>query len=992
MISQTASHRNSAPNPASRPRLASAQVMLSSAIVLLLSSQQVNAADPLARDDQFSTGSGQTFSGLLSINDEFLDGPADSFTIVNNPTNGAASVNTDGSFNYTPNAGFAGIDTFSYRIDDGAGGSSSALVNVSVAAASNFLSSANSILFTTEDTEIPLGLSVAPGLFSGGALQNLVGTAALFRSDIAGATPVLTSIPAGTSSITITGYSTQSQDTSGSDLIDDDYQLLNARIDLVSGTSSGRVAFINDGRLAVLDQYSWKAVPLGQTVLSDPAKITGFHATGVSNPTFRITAGSLQIIETHSLETAYIVEFLSADGNSTNFLSAGNTVQNAGESTSALNFPTELEPSTGDKGIIALNAISAAAGSNFAVEHKGFARLLIDLDTNTVSGNIAAQRGENADNTVTYSFEDYPLIDKRISSATPVSILASSASVFGDSSAEATVVQNPTIYINTGGQLVINRASGFASVYTSIYTAEYYERTGFSSIASTVSVDSADALFDSSPPDGFDEFGDPIDEFVFAVPASAQVGLLQMSWNTIGGTDTNENIGLGFAVVNLEAGTSAGSMTFLRATSPDLLSWDAVPFGSSFFGTTDSSGNPLYQSNKNAGSFTDPLVQSAQFSLTTNTDGSRTLTFTATSTGGTQNFRDYRGNASISWLGNEPFSISGVPIDGQLSLGSPDINGNWEIDFSDIPLLSYLPASHESGTIPLSFALASTGEVENIELRITPIVDPPTLLASDAVGFVDNTIDLSILVGDSADTDGSETQAAGVTLSNVPTTVTLSATTGSVSNIGSGIWQADRASLATLIATATTTLDTNITASVIQTDQKDVDGDSLIEDNDNGNGVDEFDELKIDQIFSLSVQALPTVNSLIVNNGVPVINGTATSGPGETLTVTVNGIVYPESGSDLVINGDGTWTLTIPATDTLAENTYAVTANIEHSSGTFGSDTTSDELVVDLTPPPSTWRNQSDDNGRHTNDLWHTAYSKQQHAQRERQWHILYAG
>ena len=43
--------------------------------------------------------------------------------------------------------------------------------------------------------------------------------------------------------------------------------------------------------------------------------------------------------------------------------------------------------------------------------------------------------------------------------------------------------------------------------FTSMYTAEFYERTGFSSIASFVSVASDDALFDASPADGVDSNG-----------------------------------------------------------------------------------------------------------------------------------------------------------------------------------------------------------------------------------------------------------------------------------------------------------------------------------------------------------------------------------------------------------------------------------------------------------------------------------------------------
>jgi len=343
-----------------------------------------HAAAPIAVDDNFSVGAGQTASGILSTNDQNLDGPADAYSLAAPATNGSAVVNADGSFSYTPNAGFSGSDSFDYVINDGAGGSSTASVAINVASASDFIQVANPVLITPEDTAIPLGLSVAPDLFNGGALQDIVATEVLFRADNAGSAPSIATIPPGVTSISVTGYSTQSRNTAGNDDTDDDYQLLNARIDLGSGSSSGRLANLVDGNLNKLDQYSWENVPLGQFVLSDPASVVGY-STGASDPMFRVIGNQLQIIENHQLETAYHVEFLTANGNSTNFLGAGNSVQKAGVSTSTLNIPAALEPATGKKGIVILNSISAAAGSDYRVEHKGFSRLVIDLDSNTRS-------------------------------------------------------------------------------------------------------------------------------------------------------------------------------------------------------------------------------------------------------------------------------------------------------------------------------------------------------------------------------------------------------------------------------------------------------------------------------------------------------------------------------------------------------------------------------------------------------------------------------
>ena len=64
-------------------------------------------------------------------------------------------------------------------------------------------------------------------------------------------------------------------------------------------------------------------------------------------------------------------------------------------------------------------------------------------------------------------------------------------------------------------------------------------------------------------------------------PKSASSG---SRWLPIGGNDENENMGSGFAVIDLENGTSSGSFMNIRATTPDLVSWSDVPL-------VDDSGN-----------------------------------------------------------------------------------------------------------------------------------------------------------------------------------------------------------------------------------------------------------------------------------------------------------------------------------------------------------------------------------------------------------------
>ena len=55
----------------------------------------------------------------MLANDTDIDGDALTATLVSNPTYGPVTLNSDGSFTYTPNGTFVGNDSFSYMANDG---------------------------------------------------------------------------------------------------------------------------------------------------------------------------------------------------------------------------------------------------------------------------------------------------------------------------------------------------------------------------------------------------------------------------------------------------------------------------------------------------------------------------------------------------------------------------------------------------------------------------------------------------------------------------------------------------------------------------------------------------------------------------------------------------------------------------------------------------------------------------------------------------------
>ena len=90
---------------------------------------------PKAKDDSYSVEQGGILSepepGVLK-NDSDPDGDEISAVLVTEPSNGAVSLESDGSFSYTPNEDFSGSDTFAYKANDGTEDSNRANVTIEV--------------------------------------------------------------------------------------------------------------------------------------------------------------------------------------------------------------------------------------------------------------------------------------------------------------------------------------------------------------------------------------------------------------------------------------------------------------------------------------------------------------------------------------------------------------------------------------------------------------------------------------------------------------------------------------------------------------------------------------------------------------------------------------------------------------------------------------------------------------------------------------------
>ena len=85
---------------------------------------------PLATPQSVSTNEDLQLAVTLAGSD--VDGDALTASLVTGPANGGLTLNSDGSFDYTPAFGFVGTDSFTYRVHDGSTDGNVASVSITV--------------------------------------------------------------------------------------------------------------------------------------------------------------------------------------------------------------------------------------------------------------------------------------------------------------------------------------------------------------------------------------------------------------------------------------------------------------------------------------------------------------------------------------------------------------------------------------------------------------------------------------------------------------------------------------------------------------------------------------------------------------------------------------------------------------------------------------------------------------------------------------------
>ncbi|MCI0359598.1 MAG: cadherin-like domain-containing protein, partial [Planctomycetaceae bacterium] len=126
----------------------------------------INAVNdlPVAVNDEYATDEDTALTiaapGVLG-NDTDVEGDPLSAAVVAQPQHGTLTMNGDGSFVYTPEANFNGMDGFSYLTNDGSGDSQVASVTITVNAVNDTPEAVNDEYSTDEDAPLTIA---APGV------------------------------------------------------------------------------------------------------------------------------------------------------------------------------------------------------------------------------------------------------------------------------------------------------------------------------------------------------------------------------------------------------------------------------------------------------------------------------------------------------------------------------------------------------------------------------------------------------------------------------------------------------------------------------------------------------------------------------------------------------------------------------------------------------------------------------------------------------------
>ena len=137
-----------------------AAVLVASSLLVPASVGAANA-NPVAHLDKiYGEEDGAALTGNVLTNDTDADGGTLSVYSFVQPTNGTLQVTAAGDLTYTPPPNFSGMESTTYWLSDGQGGTALGYIQLFVAAVNDLPVAANDAVDATEDTAAPIAASV----------------------------------------------------------------------------------------------------------------------------------------------------------------------------------------------------------------------------------------------------------------------------------------------------------------------------------------------------------------------------------------------------------------------------------------------------------------------------------------------------------------------------------------------------------------------------------------------------------------------------------------------------------------------------------------------------------------------------------------------------------------------------------------------------------------------------------------------------------------
>ncbi len=319
-------------------------------------------------------------NGVLA-NDNNNDPTGLTASLVASPTGGQLTFNADGSFTYTPNANFAGADTFTYQATDGTTTSNAATVTINVANVNDSLTGADDAFTTDEDValvdnvltnedanNVDVGETLTATLVTGPTNGQLTLNAdgaftytpnaefsgsdsftyraadAEFQADVSTVTITINAVNdppvAQDDSYSVSEDTTLTVDVASGVLandndVDDDNATLNALLvtQPVNGTlnfnaSNGSFTYTPNANFAGVDQFSY--VPNDNTINGETATVS-ITVAGIADPPTAVDDNFIAIRKSASRELAVLAnDTTEPDGLQTMTITSVSTPSNGG--------------------------------------------------------------------------------------------------------------------------------------------------------------------------------------------------------------------------------------------------------------------------------------------------------------------------------------------------------------------------------------------------------------------------------------------------------------------------------------------------------------------------------------------------------------------------------------------------------------------------------------------------------------------------------------